>query len=295
MRYQYLNLDTENSTSSVSHLTARERRNQILHDPEQYLVAVDRFTIHKVWLPVFQETETLTVRIVKKSDSSNHDTDVDFSGLVDSDGFMYTIDYFLNAVNSAISASAVSAGILVADVPFITLDRSTWLATLDYDAHANFGDDFYLEFNEPLFSHFPHFRYADILPTTTYFRVYTPNSGTKTTTTADEILTSPVDKIYIKTHQVPVVGEYTSALDSNPTDKAELILTDFEFGGSNRFCIQNIGYTATTGQYRWHNMYHGAFHSADISFYFKTYNNERHPLRVGPSGSISAKLVFKEV
>lgn len=294
----FVNLETRNSTSSLSTVGISQKRDPyVLTDPQNYKCAIDRFSIHKCWLPVFENASTYTVKLIKKSDSSEYTDDLDFTGLVDSNNLMWNVDYFLNALNASIEVVCADVSI-ASGFPTMSLNRSTWIATLDFSGVANFADDYYLEFNEPLYSIFSTFLYADVVYSQTYFRLSLVNSSPYTTVTAEAIELSPIDKIYVISNRMPLVYEYTPASTSNDTSRnSEPILTDFEFEGANRFPLNTVAYTATSsGQYRFHSMTETSmFNTIDLAFYYKTYANNSFPLYMLPSGACNVKLLFEKI
>ena len=290
----YVNLEMRNNGSNLLQCSAEDvREPRVLAEPKLYQCALDRFTIHKAWLPVFENSATLTVRVIKKSDGSIHPSNLSFAGLVDSNNLMWNHQYFLNALNAAIAAAGASAG--VTNHPTMTMDAD-WKATLDYSAEANFADLYYVEFNEPLYSIFHTFSYSDVLYEQEYFTLTLVNAGTKTSTTAEAVSLSPVSQIFVKSNKMPLVYELTPSSGSATSRNSDSIITDFEFGGLNRYPLQNINYTATTGQYRFHSMRESStFNTLDFQFYYKTYNNTEFPLYLLPSGSCNIKVLFKRI
>jgi hypothetical protein len=129
---------------------------------------------------------------------------------------------------------------------------------------------------------------------TTDFRM---NLAGTAITSSEEVLLSPVDKVYIKSNTMPVVYEMIPSSDGNASMKSDSIITDFDFGGANvGRSLQNISYTATTGQYRYHSMNESSsFNTIDLSFYYKTFANNSFPMNFLPSGSCNVKLLFEKV
>lgn len=296
----FANLEMKNNGTTLQHVKMEERRESFLSNPEEYEVSIDRFSIHRANLPMFQFVDgvspDLKVKVIKRSDSSESIKTLDFTGLVDSDGLMWNIDYFLNELNAEIENACTDVGIL-ADWPTVSVDRSTFIATFDYSDIAGFGDDYYVEFNNPLYCIFDSFHYADVLESNTYLRLYTPNSVSDTISTASAIAISPVDKIVIKTQRIPVYYEYTASTSGTGFgDNVEAILTDYEFSGLNQTNITSINYSASTGQYRLHSMHPNTnFSSADVQFYYKTYLGYEYNLNILPSGSCNLKLYFRKI
>lgn len=293
----YVNLEVRNTTAAPLAISLNEKREpRVLDDPEDYKVAVDRFSIHKAWLPIYEDAHTLTVKVIKQSDSSYYEEELDFSAVVDSNNLLWSVDHFISVFNNAIDTACQNHG-LAANACVLSIDRGTWKATLDFSTVANFAANYYVELDEPLFSIFPTFLYSDVGFSTTYFRMNLTDASPYTSVTEEEIELSPVDKIYIKSNQMPVVYELTPGGDSNATKKSESIITDFEFSGANvGRSLQNISYTATSGQYRYHSMEtSSSFNTIDLQFYYKTYANNSQPLYFLPSGSCNVKLLFEKV
>lgn len=296
----FANLEMRNTGSSPQHVTMSEQRDIFLEHPEQYECGIDRFSVSKANLPMYENAQTLQIKLIKKSDSSEFTQTVDFTGLVDSDNLMWNYTYFINAVNATIEAVCNDHSI-VANYPTISLDPATFIATLDYSLITNFGDLWYLEFNQALYGIFSGFTYADVLEDNDFLRVYTPNTPTTSggsiyaVETAEAINLSPVDKIQIKSQRMPLVYEYTPSSSGTYSTNQEAIVTDFEFGGANKSPLTSINYTASTGQYRMHSMHpSGNFDTCDLQFYYKTYANNEFKLKVLPSGSCNVKLYFRK-
>ena len=294
----FVNMETRNTTINSVHASLQEKRNKFFDNPSLYQVSIDRFSLHKCWLPIFEAgVNDLVVRVIKKSDSSEYLQTVNFSALTDSNNLMWDPQYFINALNASITAAVLAAG--AATAPSWTLANGSWIATLDYSTPAGFGNDYYLTFNQALFSIFSSAYYSDVVGPSAnqeYYRLYTPDIAPHTNVTNEKIELSPIDKILVKSNQMPISYEFTPDTSGNASSNSESIVTDFEFGGANTLAVNNINYTATTGQYRFHSMNEtSSFQVADLQFYYTTYNNSQFPLYIAPSGSVNVKLIFKRV
>jgi hypothetical protein len=285
----FVNLESKNETTSPAHVIVDESREpSFLHSPEYYDISIDRFSLSSCWLPVFQSSSELVLELVRLSDSEKQTITLDFTDAVDAHKMMYQRSAFVTVMNAALQA-ACDGFALVGDAPTVSLDRSTGFATLTYDGIADFSELYTLQFNEPLFAIFDTFPYKDVLYDNDFFKL--DLSGGTSVSTVEDVNLSPVDKVYIKCNSIPLATEFTPSATSSRASEA--ILTDFEFGGVNRFPLQNISYTATTGQYRFHTCLKGIFKRIRLEFYYKTYSNETFALSFLPGGSCSVKLFFK--
>ena len=286
----FVNLETVNNSDSPALVKVNEKRYPyVLTNPHKYLITIDRFSLRKAWLPVFEDTNTLQVRVVRLSDSLTSTETLDFSAYTDVNNMIYDTNSFFTVLNYHLQQACSGAG-LASNYPFLTNNETDGSATLDYSATNNFATLYKIEFNEPLYCIFNSFNYTDVVFDQNFFRVTLPDVAPYTKTTADAIDLSPVDKIYIKTNSVPIIAEYTPS--NNSTQKSEAILTDFEFGGANRFPLTHINYTSTTG----HSMNEANnFETVDLQFYYKTFANNEFPMYMLPSGSVNVKLFFRPI
>lgn len=292
----FVNLETTNTDTSTTDITVTEiREPNVVSHPERYHVAVDRFTIHKGFLPVFENVHTLQIKIIRKSDAAEFTRTADFSSYVDVNGLIYDANYFVAALNQVLTdlcSTDLSIGVLV-----FTIANGSWVMTLDYSAQAAFGDDYYIEVNHNLYGILDSFEYRDVVGgAQDFFRLYTPNTSPYTMDSYEGVALSPVDKILVKSNQMPLQYEYTPANSANnATRNSEPILTDFDFNGANKKAYSNISFSAN-GQYRFHSMKQTtSFNTIDLRFYYKTFNNNQFPLQIAPSGSCNVKLLLKQM
>lgn len=287
----FVNLEFTNSNDRPSQVRFDESRDPyILEDPENYLATIDRFSIHKAWLPVFEHSSVLEIRLTRKADSQSSTHELDFTGLVDNNNLIWSSTRFYGALNAALALAA--ADLTLADVPTFSEAHATGLVTLDYSNSAGFAGLYEIAFNEELYSILSSFNYGDIVFDQEWFSMVLPDAAPHSVTSFEKANLSPVDKIFIKSSTMPLVYEYSPT--GSASRAVEPILTDFEFGGANRFPLTSINYTATSGQYRLHSMEASrSFKRISLDFYYKTYSHASHPLYLMPSGSVNIKLLFK--
>ena len=293
----FVNLELRNDTASSIHVDLSETRDPVvLKHPQNYELAIDRFSLHKAWLPIMEDEHDLKVKIIKKSDSSTSTDTLDFSGLVDTNGLMYDTAYFVGALNASITSVCAGVGI-ASGFPTVALEPGSWIATLDYSGVASFAADYYLQFNEALYGIFSTLPYSDVLGDQAFYSLALTDASPFTIETTEPINLSPVDKIYIKSNNIPLIYEFSPATTvGSASNNSEAIVTDFNFNGSNRNPLNNINYEATTGQYRFHGLQPSTnFNNLDLKFFFKTYNNNSHPLYILASGSCNVKLYFRKL
>lgn len=290
----YVNLESRNNTSSNQHVTLEEVRDpNVVSNPEQYLVGIDRIALRNAFLPVYEHAADLQVKMIRKADSAEDTQSLDFTGLVDSNNLIWNASVFFNVLNAAILDAAVALGIDPQEAPTASYDLSNGKVTIDYSQHANWGDEYHMELNQPLYAIMSSFPVESVDLNSTWYALHTP-TGSTSITTAEMINLSPVDKVYVKAFKMPIVSEYISSANSNRA--SESILTDFDFRGSNIFPLNDISYMATQGIYRFHSMTEsGVFNEIKLSFYYKTFNHNSFPLYMIPSGSCAVKLFFKPI
>lgn len=289
----FVNLEAYNATDSPVIVSVDESRDPyMVASPESYLTTIDRFSIHKCWLPVFKHVSTLTIQVERKSDNDTANYDLDFTGIVDTNGFLYDKNTFANVFNNTLTACMLDFGEVLTE-SFLSI-QNNGKAKFDFSSVANFADNYYVKFNEPLFAILSGFEYKDIVFDQSFFTLSLSNQAPYTSETDDTVRLSPVDRIIVKSSTMPLVYEYSpTSIDSRTI---EPIVTDFEFGGANYKALNTINYSATSnGQYRFHSLMHSNdFRRIRLSFEFKTYDNKTYPLHMLPSGSINVKLFFKK-
>ena len=280
----YLNVEFINDTSTNQHIEINEDREPyVLPDPNNYYIAIDRFNITHCLFPLFEHSKTLTVKVIRRSDSVSDTTDLDLSASLDADSFLYDLAPFVTAFNTALGTSVVVLGGTTG--PTLSLDKDI-KSTLDFTgSDANFVDDYYIELNEPLYAIFNTFPYQNIVFQQLYFRLLT----TANITTNEKCNFMPVSHITVKTSTIPVVYEM-----KNSARNTINMLTDFEISGRYSEIMNDVNYTSTEGQYRFHDMSSsGSFNKVNLSFHFNTYNHNEKPLYLLSGGSCSVKLYFK--
>lgn len=290
----YVNLESRNDTSSNQHVTLEEVRDpNVVSNPEEYLVGIDRISLRNAFLPVYEHAADLQIRMIRKSDGASDTQSLNFTGLVDSNNLLWNPSVFFNVFNAAIANAAVALGISINDSPTASYDMTTGKVTIDYSQHANWADQFHMELNQPFYAIMSSFPVSYVNLNSVWYALDT-KAGTTSISTAEMINLSPVDKVYVKAFKMPIVSEYISSANSNRA--SESILTDFDFRGGNIFPLNDISYMATEGIYRFHSMTEsGVFNEIRLSFYYKTFNHNSFPLYMIPSGSCAVKLFFKPI
>lgn len=297
----FINLEHRNDTTALQKAEVSQiRRPFIMRDPERYECAIDRFSVHKAWLPVYEDYHTLTIKLYDIVNDETHTADLDFSAVVDSNNLLWDYNYFVAIFNitMSIACGQMTTTPITTDYPTLSIDISTWKATIDFtSATYDFKNDYIISFNEPLFSILNSFSFVSVVFEQSYFNLNTQGATGTTMTTADPVELSPVDTIYVKSSKMPLIYEYTpSATGTEVSDNTESIITDFQLGGQNRLPLNTINYSAiSTGNYRFHSMEDGVFSTIDLAFFYKTYNGISHPLYILPSGFVNCKMFFKRL
>ena len=291
MEIVYVNLETYNSESAPVTVHVDESRDPyFLENPENYMVAIDRWNGHKIWLPVYQNVAELQLRVRHIGTDAYNYAPLDFTPVEDANHLLWDKSAFINVLNTALSASCVTLGVPLAEVPefFLNLDNTI---TFDYEDHANFATKYEVSLNEELYSIMSALPYDQVAFDQKFFVLNTTDAAPYQVTSTEAIELNPVAKIFIKSPSIPLVYEFTPTIDS--ARASEAILTDFEYSSTSLKPLSNISYTATTGQYRFHSMVRSKFNRIRLEFYYTTHNNDTFRMYMLPSGSMNVKLMFR--
>jgi hypothetical protein len=293
----YANLEMRNTGTTAQAINLIEvREPRVLSQPDKYLITVDRFSIHRCFLPMYEDVVDLKVRFIKQADMTYGESTLSFAGVKDSNNLVWNAQDFVSAFNSSVNNAMGALGGVVGTAPSMTLNNATMIATITTSGITNFNTTYVLGFNEPLYAILSTFLYLTLSPNTQWFYPVLSNT---TTSSLEGINLSPVDKIIIKTNRIPVVSEmiqFNSNNSGQASRQTDAVLTDFSFSGANKFPMNDMEYNATGGQYRFHSMQDtGTFTTIDLAFYYKTYNNNVFPLNIIPSGSCNVKILFKQI
>ena len=288
----FINLRYTNTSDQLTEASIEQSRDPY-YIPEElvdkYEISIDRFSIHNTWLPIFQHTKDLKIRLLRLSDNFEMIRTVDFTGVVDDNNLLWNIDNFIIALNNCL-AVIVNDMFLPNPLTF-TLDKTTFKTTFNY--YVNFSTTYFLSFNEPLYSLFYSMNYANILFDQNWFTLNLLNIAPYTMLSVDPLEISPVDKIIVKCTGIPIISELMPPTSYSSTN-SEAILTDFEFNGLNKWSVASLSYTATSGSYRMHSLKKGNnFNYIKLEFYYTTYYGNSIKMFLLPSGSVDVKLYLK--
>lgn len=292
-QYQFVNLEQRNDTIDNQPIYLSQTRTpQIIENTSSYNIAIDRFSVSKGWLPMYEDFYDLNIRMIKVLDSTTFTRTIDFSAVADTNNLVWDAEHFIGMFNNTMIDLCDDFGIVSTDVPVLSLNKETFKSTLTYTTTTDYVNDYRIQFNEALFCILSGFPYQLIGFSQEYFELSL--SGTSIITN-EKIRLSPVSKIYIRTSGIPLISEFTQFTNISQSSLSEPILTDFNFNGANQNALIDIDYQGTTGQYRFHSMYEAMFSEVNLQFFWKSYNNNSYPLYILPSGSCDVKLVFKRI
>lgn len=257
-------------------------------------VAVERFLLHNVVLPLYSNTKTLVIRLVG---ASTYSATVNFSSLVDSNGFLYDYRDFATAISNALTSVCASAGEV--NVPTFTFNASTNLFSIN--SVSAFRSAWTLQFNYALYWLLPTFDYSsssgqvfdDVIDTWDLIL----NSDTVTQSNSCLEFLSPLDVILIKSIQMPVAEELTPApvganiISNNSTS----YLMDFKYIQSNNQFRNTITYNSLENDKRFHDIVkHGDIKKFSIRFQWADYDGNVRDIYLGSNSIAKIKLYFRK-
>lgn len=298
--YVFINLESRNTTSNNAIVSMVQERNPyILERTGNYLVAVDRFAVHRCILPIYEDNDTLTIKMVRKSDLVEKTADLDFSSVVDTNNMLWSYSTFFNVFKVAMADVVSQFSLPETEVPYLSINLSTNIVSLVYDEGlawaTDYVNDYIIYFNNPLRAMFP-FDYSSLQFEQDW---YDPSvvDGANSITTFEEHSMNPIQTIIIEASGLPVIYEYTTNENSIVSENSVPILTDFEVSSQVYHPINNITYSATTGgMYRFHSMEDvRLFKKLTLNYKYRTISGKIFDLYVIPTGGCSTKLVFKRI
>lgn len=259
----------------------------IIAETKHMDVTIDRFSIHRAFLPIHRVTSHVCSIKTKRLDNGvSNTTPVSFP-TADADGFLWCLDTFFANLTSALQTSIDAIG-FTPGTAFFSVKTSTGIYSLTIPSNVPY--EIYL--SPKLYRILNGFDYKGVTPDSTEFKLDLKETVTLYTSSVP-YNGSPVDKLVFLPTSIPVNPEIKTP-DTSGRLNSDKILTDFSINGSNFQMLNDINFV-TSGTYRWHNCLQGAVTNIGISVMFSTFDNydRLYPLTISGGGSISIKLLFK--
>ena len=289
-RHIYINLRYANLTDDIALAVCEQSRDPYYlpeSDISKYDISIDRFSLHHCILPIYEYTTDLKIKCIRTLDSVESIVTVDFKPYLDVHNLIWNITDFFTAINNALQT--IISDLTIPSNISLLFDRNTYKANFNH--YDGFTTAYIIQFNEPLYAVFHSFDYINVQFNQSWFTLNTLNVAPYQMQTIDTIELSPVDKILVKA-VAPISPEMTPPTQY-ATQNSDQILTDFEINGVNKTYINNIMYTATTGQYRMHSLKKSNWNYIKLSFYYSTYIGNTFQLYIVQGGSVDVKLYIK--
>lgn len=321
--FVYLNFTKKNNTLTTEDVVARfqtTRSQAILTNPNDYLVAVERFKIPAEGIPQFVFKDDSTYELIMSYDGA---TVREFLTWVPTSvpqiarQWVFNFQHMLNIINATYVSVYNALKILKPAMPndhppFITYDSNSNLFKLFYDETwiavdtAKFGmnDAIYQLFsfhsNAILFSlsnqNVDYYEFVAENVTNNYVVGTTPlypnNANYFYSQQSYKTINawSPVSRIIINSHDLPIRKELIASANS----QSQGILTDFVPNHENS--VDNLEYIFNaSSDHRWHDMITTSeFRNTDISVTWEDYLGNVYIVPISFGREASLKLVFKQ-
>lgn len=316
--FVYFNQSIKNTTFTTQDIKASfeaNRRDIILENPSDYVIAVDRFKIPANLIPIL-EFEDNTYEVIMTYDGAEVREFMVWVPTTNpqiSRQWIFHYQHFLDILNATISS--VHATLLALkpamsnDLPFVTYDPTSKLFDLYFDdTWLNTPDTANLGMNQPLWSLFEFHSESQLLSNENvdYYELKALNTfnnfvalTTPLVPYSDDFYISrqpfqtlntwsPISRIIIATNRLPVRRELIGSQQS----VSEQILTDFVVGHDN---VDNLEYIFNATRHRWHDLESNQpLKDIDIVIEWENYQGVRHPIFISYNREASIKLLFKQ-
>ena len=307
-KYIYLNLYKANVDPLLIDFKAEIaemkeiRQNAIIKNTEDYTCAIDKFTMHRIILPVYRDFAILSIRITDLSTNNIGFATCDFSAHTDENNFMYSVDHFFNVVNTTMTNAFNDVGVS-SNIPYFRLQNNflTDLYLPGGGSVSNFIGKYKIQVSLGMITVFRGYNYNNISDVftnaDTMYQMNLSDKGNNVIANSmnDPIHLSPISKIIVASSDIPVESELvaSSSSSSNPNRSNQQILTDFNWPLASHNAIVNIEYNAlSNGMYRLHDMGVSAnFTTASLTFYYRT-NASLELFPIKHLGNLDSKIVF---
>lgn len=295
--HKYLNLVIDNLTSKAKVArTNIQRSSNILDQPEDYLLSIDRFFINystfPVWSPIIKDKNTELSFVFKVGSNGN-----EYSGTVQSTKKEYYSMKEVAKVLNGCLEDMIEELNTAEDTSYNNPEFSFSNNLFSISSDADFRNDIQFYFNEKAFSYLNTFEFDEINPVDlTKYAIISLSSDTETQSSHTCEMWSPLQKIVVKC-TLPIAAEFTPDRDSNLSysSSTEAILTDFVIFTTNSSPVEIINYVAS-GNHRWISMsQQSEFTNFEISFFWVDKQGNEFNLMVPPLANIEMKLLFKKI
>lgn len=293
-KFLYFNSQVYNTTNKVLKAISNDQRGgEILSQPDKYMIAVDRFYLHNIVLPL-TKPEKSYVRIENFKVSKLSIIEVNWTTI---NGFQYDYHQFAKDIETALIGASTDVDMTGVNIPKISFDDTTNKFTIT--TTSTFRNSCNIEMSYNLYRYLNSF-YWIFNPTmemneNSFFHLVTnQNSITQKTPTLENI--SPVCKIYIEGVNIPIHGELLppSIENQNITTLTKgNIITDFKYYQSDNNSSQNILFNAD-GNHRFASLLSVSnFTSISIRYKWLDYENNAYDIELLPNGSAECKLLLQ--
>lgn len=292
--YQTINIYNDTADSAIQARASVQRNEAILPDPENWEVAVERWYIRNLELPVWRPNFVtgLTTRHTISFVNIGSGAVTTQAVIADSAEPYKTFQRVVATLNTALTALVATTS--APSTP--TFSYTDGLFSLNTD--STFRSAWYICVNQSLYHLLNNFDYLTLLPDETAENYaefnLTDDTITQLSSTTQEW--SPVNKIVIES-TLPMLDELLpqgSTSSANTSTKTSNVLTDYKVyttGNSNVFTFQ---YDAT-GNHRWHSLLQQSnFRSFTLDFKWVDYQNNSNVIDLYYKNQAEVKLVFRE-
>lgn len=289
--HRYLNFVVDNTLDVVAQAQNEVKRgSNIILNPEDYLLSIDRYSIKSCIIPVWDSTVNPLVFTLKDKSNGNS-----YSGTVTtSQQFFFTLHEVKELMNTAMSdaMTAYNTGESVSlNAPTFDFSNNLWSLNTD----SAFRADVDIYFNMSAYLHMNTFEFETLNP------LIAGNEIGKLLLDDDIIEQRnqtmekwiPLQNIIVKS-TLPIIDEFTGERDTNFSTASEPILTDFQVFPVDSSALLSVEYSAS-GNHRWISMSEASeLKQFRISFFWEDRFGKQYPLLLPPQDLVSMKLLFKE-
>ena len=289
--FRYVNGVVRGSPGYLTPCEIAVRRNEpILTDPEKVKVAVERFYLHGVPLPLFDGSKVWKIGLRDHSASSGSP--------ITSVQVRWSEDYFFDYaemvpdLNLALSDVATTVGLNPDDIPTFSFDRTSGIFSIT--TSSSFRGQVDLFFGEDMTWGLNTFQHEGVDNPGWYKIILNDDTATQSNATLE--LLSPVDVIALRTSGLPVEYELMpppASVQNDITDDIGSFLVDFKYTQSNNQAIQPILYSVSGSDHRYHNLLRtGKIQDFTVKFFWVDYAGTFHPINLPASAIAELKLMF---
>lgn len=302
--YKYISARAyNNNPGSIQVAIATEaRQSPIIPNTRDYLLAVDRFFIQSMIVPVFEpdineDNDTLlAITILDTNDGTAYPQVI---RLDNSDNTFYNYQEIVKVLNSNVNTlwGTIPGKPVGANAPVFSFSEEKWSITTNTD----FRDQYEIYFNQPLYELMHTFEFDSISvlnPSTLQYALLQCEKDVVTQFESTVELFSPVSRILIESQGIPIESELLPNIvgaNSSVNNLSDNILTDYKVYTENSSCLQTILYESGSN-YKWFSMNGSTnFKSFSIKFLYVNYKGEKKNILLNYKNKAEIKLVLREV